>query len=137
MSSVPKSKRGKSPAEFLELARQLKFYTIDKCADLPKKYKQDMWDQMKLLANQAKDLILYANSIYPTNKLLATEREFAFTRANAKLTALASDVDDFEWLKDKIPVSYEVREEWTRMIYTLRNLIDGVVESDKKRFRFP
>jgi hypothetical protein len=53
------------------------------------------------------------------------------------LTALASDVDDFEWLKDKIPVSYEVREEWTRMIYTLRNLIDGVMESDKKRFRFP
>ncbi|MBR3740236.1 MAG: hypothetical protein IKN04_07195 [Clostridia bacterium] len=137
MSSVPKSKRGKSPAEFLELARQLKFYTIDKCADLPKKYKQDMWDPMKRLANDAKDLILYANSIFPTNKALAEERANAFKRANAKLTALASDVDDFEWLKDEIPISYEIREEWTRMAYTLRNLVDGVMESDKKRFRFP
>ncbi len=137
MSSVVKSKRGKSPVEFLELARQLKFYTIDKCADLPKKYKQDMWDPMKLLANQAKDLIIYANSIYPTNRALLEERENAFKKANAKLTALASNVDDFEWLKDKIPVSYEIREEWTRIIYTLRKTIDGVMESDKKRFRFP
>ena len=115
----------------------MKFYTIDKCADLPKKYKQDMWDPMKRLANDAKDLILYANSIFPTNKALAEERANAFKRANAKLTALASDVDDFEWLKDKIPISYEIREEWTRMAYTLRNLVDGVMESDKKRFRFP
>lgn len=137
MSSVVKSKRGKSPVEFLELARQLKFYTIDKCADLPKKYKQDMWDPMKLLANQAKDLIIYANSIYPTNRALLEERENAFKKANAKLTALASNVDDFEWLKDKIPVSYEIREEWTRIIYTLRKTIDGVMESDKKRFCFP
>ncbi len=135
MSNVPKGDRGASDAEFLVAARQLKLMTVQKCSKLPKRLNHGINDPLIWQANEIKRLIVKANSIHPGTKQEAADRRRGFKLARAELFSMSSNVDDLKEMPERVSISYADMEEWTGKIHQLLNLVNGVMESDAKRYR--
>jgi len=135
MSSVPKWKQGKSPAEFLKVAREVKIMTVRKSNKIPHKLWRGMAEPMIRQANDAKSLIIQGNSINPQNRREAEDRKRCFKNARAILYSLGSNVDDLLEIKEEISIGYEAIDEWTAIITKLILLMDGVMDSDARRYR--
>ena len=135
MSSVHKGEREESPAEFTVCARQLKIMTVDKCAKLPRRYTHGIIDPLLKCANHIKHLVVEANSVHPTTANEAKDRREMLMIARAELFAMASDIDDMMEMKDKFNLSYEDARQWTGKVYAEIRLINGIMDSDSRRYR--
>ena len=135
MSNVPKGKRGESSAEFLRMSRVVKLATVRNCTKIPKKYGFGLAQPMIATATNAKTLIVYANSIRPKNQRQVQDRAESFEKAKAMLAALCSDIDDLQEMKDEISIASQVYDEWTAGVATLIVLLNGVMDSDRKRYK--
>lgn len=135
MSNVPVGRRGESTAEFLRLSRKVKLDTVRYCTKIPKKYGFGLAQPMIATATKAKTLIVYANSIRPRNLTEARERSTSFMKAKAMLNSLCSDIDDLQEMKEEISISSEVFDTWTAEVATLIILLNGVTDSDGRRYK--
>lgn len=86
-------------------------------------------------ATNAKSCIVYANSIYPRNRQEAMDRQRAFVSAKAHLYSLSSNADDLMEMRDEISIGYEAMDEWTKKIAHLIALLNGVMDSDRERYK--
>ena len=111
--SVPKFKRNESPMQFLDTARELEIYTIQR------------WS----IYNNVKS----ANSVYPTNREESQIRVNFLIQAVCDLQCLASQLDIAKGIvqhneKDK-PIKPSVWEEWARLISTELKLVVALKKS--------
>lgn len=118
--SVPKFRRSESQMQFLDTARELEIYTIQRCANFPKRYMflitKELVDLSRAIYNNVKS----ANSVYPTNSEESQIRVNFLVQAICDLQCLASQLDIAKGIvehndKDK-PIKPNVWEEWARMI---------------------
>lgn len=130
--SVLKNNRGESKAEFLYNARQLQIYTIRKATHFPKRYTFYISQHLVDLATDIYNDVKIANSIYVTNQHEAQIRKDFFIKAKAKCMALVSQV---ELAAEIFSIQPETMEEWMGMVDAETSLIDGVVKSDKDRYK--
>lgn len=135
MSGVHKSEQKPSDALFLEACREVKIITIRKCTKIPKRYKTSIIDPLLIAASRAKHLALKANRIFPvTTSLEAEIRQACFRESLAELQAMAGDVDDLLEMSDLFHISTRDVDDWSFKIYSAAELIQGVMESDRRRF---
>lgn len=86
--SVPKSKRGESPMQFVETARKLEAHAFYVCTKAPKRYMPFLTARLMQLASAVHEEVRAANNIIPKNQHEAQMRRDHLTRANIALQNL-------------------------------------------------
>ena len=81
--AVVKSRRGESPVQFLETARELEVYTLAQCARFPKSFMFLITQELAQLARGVLNDIKSANSIFPANAAEAQMRLDFWTAASS------------------------------------------------------
>ena len=152
--SVLKNKRKKSPMEYVVNGYAIEKYSIDFTKRLSTKNARIFQDPVKRLAMIQSDLAYIANEIYPTNRAEYQLRRVLLGASMAVLHALdkrMADVyenlmvnpsDAFNRQNGKpIPKAEAIRildklaDELGGMIDKQDNLLKGVRDSDKERFK--
>lgn len=118
--AVVKSRRGESPVQFLETARELEVYTLTQCARFPKAFMFLITQELAQLARGVLNDIKSANSIFPANAAEVQMRLDFWTAANCKLQCLVSQLDIARQLithtaKNK-PIHETVWRTWAELI---------------------
>lgn len=127
--SVLQSKRGESPVQFLETARQLEIYAIKQCVKIPKRYTFYIAVRTSNHACDVYDYVKKANSIFPSTAEAVAMRRRYFTEAKASLQALISQL---EVIKEMNIAEIEDKC-WIRLETLIGNefrLVDKVMKSD-------
>lgn len=131
--SVQARLRSESKIEFLYTARLLTVSVIKSCVDSKKgRYVETVSKPVTEKAWEIYGHVKVGNSIYPTNQHEVQLRRDQFIMAKAKLHALASDIGiahEFYHFSD------HDLDEMCGYIDKELTLIDGVLESDRKRYR--
>lgn len=126
--SVPKSKRGESEMEFLQQARKLWGFTIQKCAQFPKKYTFYVGQPIAGCATRILECVKRANSIYATNEHETQMRLDELLQAKAELYALLSLI---EGARELFGISGDAMKQWAALIDTEINLVQGLIKADR------
>lgn len=137
--AVVKSRRGESPVQFLETARELEAYTLAQCARFPKAFMFLITQELAQLARGVLNDIKSANSIFPANAAEVQMRLDFWTAANCKLQCLVSQLDIARQLithtaKNK-PIHETVWRTWAELIAREAKLIAAVKKQDKTRYK--
>lgn len=138
--SVPMSRRGKSPAEYLDLARQIYVFTYGRARLFPKSYTFYFSLPLYNSARRAYRMIKTANLIFIDDKAEETVRrrdiqrrrelyESAQGEYNSMLDVL--DLAFSEVSHEKLPPG--VLKEWVGLITNELSQISKIKQSDKKR----
>ena len=129
--SVIKSKRGESSAEFVDNARKLEIFTIQKCSKFPKRYRFSLSEKIINIATDVYTNVATGNSIHISNFNEYELRRNSFSAARHSLQAMVGLIE----LSDEVfGIKANVMEEWMRMIDKELRLLQGVIRSDKKRY---
>lgn len=131
--SVPKYRRNESPMQFLDTARELEIYTIQRCANFPKRYMFLITKELIDLSRSIYNNVKSANSVYPTNKEESQIRVNFLIQAVCDLQCLASQLDIAKGIvehndKDKA-IKPTVWEQWARLISTELKLVVALKKS--------
>ena len=129
--SVPKSLRGESDAQFIKTAMDLEDYTLEKVSRFPKRYTFYLSVKIHDSALRVQDLVISANSIYPTDEHGFRMRRDRLIAANAELHALVPKIDQAH---RKCGVDFKTMERWMQLIDEEIRLIKGVLKRDRERF---
>lgn len=138
--SVPKSRRGESPAEYLDLAREIFALTYRRARILPKSYTFYFSLPLYNAAREAYRRIKTANLVYIDEKAPEEirrrniqRRKELFEDAQGYYSSML-DVLDLAYMdvnRDKLPSS--VLKEWVSMITNELDQISKIKRSDKGR----
>lgn len=130
--SVPKSKRGESEIEFLQVARKLLIFTIQKCTSFPKRYTFYVSQPIANCATRIMEHTKRANSIYPTNGHEVQLKRDEFLLANAELYNLIGLI---EVAREMFGISDDAMKAWMELIEEETRLLKGVMKKDKERYK--
>lgn len=140
--SVPKSRRGESPADYLDLAREIFAFTYRRARILPKSYTFYFSLPLYNAAREAYRRVKTANLIYIDEKGKAPEEERrrAITRRRELYEEAQGyynsmlDILDLAYMdvnREKLPTS--VLKEWVTLITDELSQISKIKKSDKGR----
>lgn len=119
--------------EFLNTARRLEIFTIQKCVNtIPKRYTFFLAQNLSRSATAVYEYVKKGNSVYPTNAHEVQIRRDYFIKAYVELQSLVSQI---EVAYELLHFDTKVLEEWSRLIGTEITLIKGVMEKDKQRYK--
>lgn len=130
--SVVKSERTESAMEFLDNAHKLYIYTIQQCVNFPKRYTFYVSTDIAKTAGEILVSLKSGNSIYPRNAHEVQIRRDRFIEAYTQIQSLISLINAAH---EMFGISGKVMQKWMEMISVETNLIRGVLEADKKRFK--
>ena len=130
--SVIKSKRGESDMEFIHTARELRIYTIQRCAHFPKKYTFYVGKPMADTVTEIHDSVKMANSIYPTNSHEVQCRRDLMIRANSLIQSLVSQI---EVAKELFGIDSDSIKFWMEIVDKEDRLIKSVIKKDRERYK--
>ena len=91
--SVVKSKRNKSPVQYLDTARELAEFTLIQCKKIQKRYTFYLAIPMFKLAQDVYTDVCKANAIFPNNEEKIAYRRKWLTEAIGCLNALISQIE--------------------------------------------
>lgn len=138
--SVPKSRRGKSPAEYIDLAREIYAFTYSRARILPKSCTFYFSLPLYQAALNGYRMIKTANLIYVDDKapdIIRREniqrRKEYFERAQGYYNSML-DILDLAYMTvnhDKLPPS--VLQKWVKLVTDELMQISKVKRSDKAR----
>lgn len=138
--SVPKSRRGESPAEYINLAREIYAFTYRRVRLLPKAYTFYFSLPLFNAAREAYRLVKTANLIYidskqdgPIAERNKQRRRELYEDAQGYYNSMLDTLDlaFAEVNHEKLPQS--VLKEWVRMITEEISQISKIKRSDKGR----
>ena len=138
--SVPKSRRGESPAEYINLAREIYVFTYKRVRLLPKTYTFYFALPLYNAAREAYRLVKTANLIYidskqdgPIAERNKQRRRELYENAQGYYNSMLDTLDlaFTEVNHEKIPPS--VLKEWVGMITEEISQISKIKRSDKRR----
>lgn len=129
---VHKSEQGESNMQFLQNAKDLQLYTLHKVIKFPKRYTFFICIPLYNIARRIHENVELGNSIPPTNQHEAQMRRDCFIKAKAECFNLTSQIED---AYDALHFSKDIMKEWSRMIDLEENLLKGLMESDKRRYK--
>ncbi len=130
--SVIKSKQKLSGVQFLDTAILLQIHTIKQCAKFPRKYTFYVTQDIAKLANSICDHAKEANSIYPTNLHEVQMRRDHLLNAYTQVQALSTKINNAQ---EFFPISGGVVTEWMDLIDTELKVLQGIMKSDKRRYK--
>lgn len=130
--SVPKPMRNQSEMEFIRNARELQIYTIRKCKKFPTRFTFYVSVPLANSSMRVYENVKRGNSVNPSNQHEAQIRRDYFVRAIAELNSLVSQV---EIAAEMFGVAPEVMREWMRMVNREIELIKGVMNADRRRYK--
>ena len=131
--SVVRSKRSDSTLEFLNTARKLQIYTVQKCVSaIPKRYTFYIGTGLAESAASIYRDLKRGNSIYPVNQHEVQIRRDYFMRAYAELQSLVSQI---EVAYEIINFDENVLHEFGALISTEMKLVKAVIKSDRERYK--
>lgn len=131
--SVPKSRRGVSPAEYIDLARKIFSFTYERVKILPKAYTFYFSLPLYNAAREAYRCIKTANLIYIHNDQDKQNRKELFERAQGYYNNML-DVLDLAYMsvnREKLPSN--VLSDWINLIADEQKQISKIKRSDKSR----
>ena len=132
--SVPSGKRNLSKMEFLYNARRLQIYTMQRTKDWPTRWRYDVSSPLVQDARYVYTELKAGNNIsYPRDAHEAQMRRDHFLNARGRLDGMIAQI---EIACELLNVSEKFLREWSAMAAQEISLINGVLESDRKRFRF-
>ncbi len=130
--SVLKSKRTTSPIEFLNTARQLEIYSIQKAVNFPKRYTFYVSQPLANTATNIHKQLKMGNSIFPQSQHEARIRRDHFIKALSELQALVSQVEVAAQL---FPIGEKQMQMWMELINKEDRLIRALLKKDKDRYK--
>lgn len=130
--SVVKSERTQSTMEFLDNAHKLYIYTVQQCVNFPKRYTFYVSTEIAKTAGDILVSLKSGNSIYPRNAHEVQVRRDWFMKAYTQIQSLISLINAAH---EMFGISGKTMQRWMEMISIETNLIKGVLEADKKRFK--
>ena len=131
--SVIRSKRNESELEFLNTARKLQAFTIQKCVNtIPKRYTFFIANHLADSATAIYENVKRANSIYPLNQHEAQMRRDYFLRAYAELQSMVSQV---ELAHEILHFDTKVLHDWAELISNELKLVSAVMKKDRERYK--
>lgn len=130
--SVVKSERTQSTMEFLDNAHKLYIYTVQQCVNFPKRYTFYVSTEIAKTAGDILVSLKSGNSIYPRNAHEVQVRRDWFMKAYTQIQSLISLINAAH---EMFGISGKTMHRWMEMISIETNLIKGVLEADKKRFK--
>ena len=141
--SVPTGERGESIAQFVATADEIEIYTIQRCAKFPQEYREYILKDIAHLATEASTHVTMGNAIYPVKpksgdttiyKEDVIRRRTHFKEAIETYKALANKIAKLYKVKKPNKKHRNQRKKWASMIATEIKLLQGTVESDRKRY---
>ena len=131
--SVIRSQRGESELEFLNTARKLQAFTIQKCVNtIPKRYTFFIANHLADSATAVYVYVKKANSVYPLNQHEAQMRRDYFIKAYVELQSLVSQI---ELAYEILHFEEKVLHEWARLISDEMKLVQAVMKKDRERYK--
>ena len=131
--SVVRSKRSDSSLEFLNTARKLQIYTVQKCVSvIPKRYTFYLGTGLAESAASIYKDLKRGNSVYPVNQHEVQVRRDYFMRAYAELQSLVSQL---EVAYEIINFDENVLHEFGALISTEMKLVKAIIKTDRERFK--
>ena len=131
--SVVKSKRSQSQLEFLQTARNLQIFTVQKCVNtIPKRHTFYIGQGLAESAASVYRNVKRGNSIYPLNQHEVQMRRDFFLRAYAELQSLVSQI---EVAYELIRFDEKILHEWASLISSEMKLIQSVMKKDRERYK--
>ena len=131
--SVVRSKRSDSSLEFLNTARKLQIYTVQKCVSvIPKRYTFYLGTGLAESAASIYKDLKRGNSVYPVNQHEVQVRRDYFMRAYAELQSLVSQL---EVAYEIINFDENVLHEFGSLISTEMKLVKAIIKTDRERFK--
>jgi len=130
--SVATGNRNESTAEFLYNARQLQIYTMQRTKNWPTRWRYDVSSPLCQDARYVYMELKAGNNIWPKDAHEAQMRRDHFLNARGRLDGMIAQI---EVACELMEVSDKVLREWSAMAAREITLINGVMESDRKRFR--
>ena len=131
--SVLKSKRDVSAVQYVETARELLIFTLQKCLKFPKRYTFFITTEIVRLAQDVFNCVKSANSIFVTNAHELQLRRDYLTKANCALQCLISHLDIAKSVIGSNDIKSESWKRWMDFIELEAKLIAAVKKSDKER----
>ena len=131
--SVIKSERDTSEVEFINNARKLEVFTIQKCVNIiPKRYTFYIGNHLADSAHEIYSNVVKGNSVYPTNRHEVQIRKDYFIKAMVEARSLVSQIDiAYEMLHFDI----KIMKDWVKLISDEINLLKGVIKKDQSRYK--
>lgn len=131
--SVIKSERDTSEVEFINNARKLEIFTIQKCVNLiPKRYTFFIANKLADSAHEIYSNAVKGNSVYPTNRHEVQMRKDYFMKAVVEARSLVSHIDiAYELLHFDI----KIMRDWMKLVNDEINLLKGVIKKDQARYK--
>ena len=129
--SVIKSKRGDSPVQFVDTARDLEIHTIRQTTKIQKKYRK-FNDMLIELSITVYNNVKMANSMYNDTKEKIARRTIYFDETLRSLYALISQIDIAKELSMGNITDYGWTH-WMELINKELTLIKSLKLSDKKK----
>lgn len=131
--SVIKSERDTSEVEFINNARKLEIFTIQKCVNLiPKRYTFYIGNHLADSAHAIYSYAVKGNSVYPTNRHEVQMRKDYFIKAMVEARSLVSQIDiAYEMLHFDV----KIMKDWMKLISDEINLLKGVIKKDQTRYK--
>lgn len=142
--SVPTGERGESPVQFVATADEIEIYTIQRCAKFPQEYREYILKDIAHLASAAASNVLAGNSIYPVKPKGGDltryiedvkRRRNYFKKALEYYKVLGNKVSKLYKIKKPTRKHRNQRKKWAQLIGSEIKLLQGVLESDQKRYR--
>lgn len=130
--SVPKPQRNESEMEFLYNARKLLEFTLRRSKKIPKRFTFTLTTRLVDTAWSVYDSVKAGNSVFPSNQHEVQLRRDHFLNARAQLNVLVGQV---EVAAEFAPIDGETMREWMGLVRTELNLIKGVLDADKRRYK--
>lgn len=131
--SVVRSKRSESQLEFLNTARKLQVFTIQKCVNtIPKRYTFFIANHLSDSATAIYANVKRGNSVYPLNQHEAQVRRDYFMRAYVELQNLVSQI---EVAHELLHFDEKVLHEWASLINDEMKLVQAVMKKDRERYK--
>ena len=131
--SVPKGERNTSTMEFLATARNLQIFTLRKTKKFPTRWRADISTPLVLDTRYVYQCLKMGNNRWPTNAHEAQIRRDYFLQARGRLDSFIAQL---KIACEVCEVNEKVLREWSMLAAEEIKLINGVIESDRRRFKF-
>lgn len=131
--SVPTGKRNVSSMEFLMNARQLELFTLQHTKKWPQRWRFELSAPLIADARYIYEELKEGNNIWPSNSHEAQTRKDHFLNARGRADSMIAQI---EIACEFLEVNPKVLQSWSSLIATEITLINGIIDSDKKRYKF-
>ena len=131
MSSVHRNERDDSDMQFVQTARDLQIYVLKTVRHFPKSYTFYLGLPLAESARKIHSCVKRANSINPTNQHEAQMRIDQLLYARAEIHNMIAQVE----VAAEVMTEKFNKKEWMSYLYAEIPLVNGVIKSDRARYR--